>query len=298
VKPNTTVIERTGGDKGNTAPLKLVALLTDNGQQIDQGLIWRVFQTGAEPNAKSKLVMENREASPSLKLAPGDYTINAAFGRANLTRRISVKAGVAATEQFVLNAGGLRLSAILSGKPAPPGSVTYAVYSDDHEQFDSRTPVMANAKTGLIVRLNAGIYRLVSTYGDANAQVESDVTVEAGKLTEATITHAAGKATFKLVTRQGGEAIPDTHWSIQTADGQTVKESVGALPTHILAPGEYLVLAKSGGSIFSRKFLVRDGETTSVEVLINEASAATGADAAAQSAPATDVAPSFEIKTP
>ena len=42
-----------------------------------------------------------------------------------------------------------------------------------------------------LVRLNAGIYRIVSTYGDANATVEADVTVEAGKLSEASVTHSA-----------------------------------------------------------------------------------------------------------
>ena len=88
---NTTVIERNGtssdtpGAPGSTQ-VKLVALLTADGQQIDQGMVWRVFQHGTGAAAKSKLVTENRDASPALKLQPGDYTINASFGRANLTR--------------------------------------------------------------------------------------------------------------------------------------------------------------------------------------------------------------------
>ncbi|MCK9912438.1 hypothetical protein MXD81_25005, partial [Microbacteriaceae bacterium K1510] len=82
-------------------------------------------------------------------------------------------------------------------------------------------------------------YRIVSRYGDANAKVEADVTVEAGKLTEATISHSAARVTFKLVTRIGGEALPDTQWTVQTPDGQMVLQSIGALPTHILAPGTY-----------------------------------------------------------
>jgi hypothetical protein len=107
----------------------------------------------------------------------------------------------------------------------------------ERDQSDNRTKVLNHAKPNIIIRLNAGIYRIVSTYGDANAQVESDVTVEAGKLTEATISHSAARVTFKLVTRAGGEALPDTQWTVQTPDGQLVKQSVGALPSHILAPG-------------------------------------------------------------
>lgn len=265
---NTTVIERAGDGQ---AQVKLVALLTSDGQEIDEGIVWRVYQNNGVAQAKSKLVAEKREASPALKLQPGDYTVNAAFGRANLTRKLSLKAGSSATEKFVLNAGGLRVNASVSGKPATENTITYAIFSDDREQFSSRNAVMTGAKPGLIIRLNAGIYHIVSSYGDANAKVEADVTVEAGKLTEAAVVHQAAKATFKLVTRAGGEALPDTHWTIQTQAGELVKETVGALPTHVLAPGNYSVLAKSGGRVFQRSFALKDGDMASVEVLTSAA---------------------------
>lgn len=264
-RKNTTVVER-GKTKG--PGVKLVALLTGDGQQIDQGLVWRVFQTGGQAG-KSKLLMESHEASPFLKLQPGDYMVNAAFGRANLTRKITVKAADGPPfEAFVLNAGGLRLSALINGKPAPPGSVTYSIFADDRDQFETRSAVITAAKPNLIIRLNSGIYRVVSVYGDANAKIETDVTVEAGKLTETTVTHSGGKATFKLVTRSGGEAMPDTRWTIQTDDGEMIKESVGALPTHVLAPGKYEVTASSGGHIFQKTFEIKDGDNVSVEVLM------------------------------
>ncbi|MGB4865888.1 MAG: hypothetical protein WBP38_08360 [Hyphomicrobium sp.] len=268
---NTTVIERAEDAKTGTTlaggQLKLVALLTADGQQIDQGLIWRVYQDAGDPLAKAKLIAEKREASPVLKLPPGEYTVNASFGRAHITRKVTLKPDAPSLEQFVLNAGGLRVTALVGGKKAPEGMATYALYADDRDQSDNRSPVMTGAKPNLIMRLNAGIYRIVSVYGDANARVEADVTVEAGKLTEANITHTAGKATFRLVTRAGGEALPDTHWTVLAANGDVIKESVGALPTHVLAPGDYTVLAKLGGLAFKRPFTVKDGETVTVEVL-------------------------------
>lgn len=264
-RKNTTVLER-GKSKGTG--VKVVALLTGDGQQIEQGLVWRVFQTNGQAR-KSKLLIESHEASPFLKLPPGEYTVNAAFGRANLTRKITVKAADGPPfEAFVLNAGGLRLSALVNGKPAPPGFVTYSIYADDRDQFENRSAVLTGAKPNLIIRLNSGIYRVVSQYGDANAKIETDVTVEAGKLTETTVTHSGGKATFKLVTRSGGEAMPDTRWTIQTEEGELVKESVGALPTHVLAPGNYEVTASSGGHIFQKAFQIKDGDHVSVEVMM------------------------------
>lgn len=296
---NTTVIERGGGKAGAAAGLKLMALLTADGQQIDQGLVWRVFKA-AEGGGKSQLVAENREASPSLNLQPGEYTINAAFGRANLTRKITVKADTPAVEQFVLNAGGLRLTAMASGAPATPGTVTYAIYSDDRDQSDNRTAVMTGAKPNLIIRLNAGIYRIVSVYGDANAKIETDVTVEAGKLTETSVSHTGGKANFKLVTRTAGEAVPGTRWIIQTESGEIVKESVGALPSHVLAPGSYVAVASSGGQLFKNTFEVKDGEVTSVEVLMTGGYGPSTAEPAAPAEPAgqTDIElqPSLEFK--
>lgn len=266
-RKNTTVVER-GAAKGSG--VKLVALLTGDGQQIDRGLVWRVFQTSGR-QGKSKLLAESHEASPFIKLAPGEYTVNAAFGRANLTRKIMVKADGPPFEAFVLNAGGLRVSAVVAGKPAAPGTVSYSIYPDDGDDSHNSSAIIAGAKPNLVIRLNSGIYRIVSLYGDANSKIEADVTVEAGKLTETTVTHAGGKASFRLVTRAGGEAMPDTRWTIQTEGGEMVKESVGALPTHVLAPGKYVVTASSGGHIFQNHFEIKDGDNISVEVLMANA---------------------------
>ena len=271
VPTNTTVVPRTEAPapEANTpAQVNLVALLTADGQRIDQGLSWRIYQEAPGKKGQPKLLMTKTDASPTLSLRPGDYIVNAAFGRADLTRKITVAPGATTSEKFVLNAGGLRVKALVGGAAPAPNSVSYDIYSGERDQSDNRTKIVGNLKPDVVVRLNAGIYRIVSTYGDANAEVEADVTVEAGKLSEATVTHAAARVTFKLVAREGGEALPDTQWTLQTADGEVVKRSVGALPTHIVAPGTYTVVAKTGGRAFKRDFTVADGETSQVEVLM------------------------------
>src|SRR5262249_56893623 len=114
-------------------------------------------------------------------------------------------------ERFVLNAGGLRVTGVLAnGEAINDRILTYDIFSDERDQYGQRLKVVSAMKTGVIVRLNAGIYSILSTYGDANATARADVTVEAGKLTEATLSHAAAKGTFKLVGRAGGDARPDT----------------------------------------------------------------------------------------
>jgi hypothetical protein len=268
----TTVVPRTGTDgsglTAGTSRVRLEALLTADGQRIEQGLVWRVFSGRNDTEGKPKLIATHREANPVLKLPAGDYSVNVAFGRANLTRKIAAKSGEETSENFVLNAGGLRLTADVGGAAAPPNAITYAIQSDERDQFGNRATIMSGAKPGLIIRLNAGIYQLVSTYGDANAVVRADVTVEAGKLTEAAISHAAAKVVFKLVAQAGGDAVADTQWTIQTLGGEVVKATVGALPTHTLAPGSYAAIAAKGGKSYRRDFSVRAGDVVQVEVVI------------------------------
>lgn len=272
----TTIIPRNDVPPAAAAPstdpsapdrLRLVALLTADGQRIEQGLIWRVYGPAAE-KGKLRLLSTHEEASPTLSLQPGEYVINAAFGRAYITRKISLKpvAGEV-VEQFVLNAGGLRVAAKVGTADAPGNTVRYNIYSD-RDQQDNRRTIMMGAKPGVVVRLNAGIYQIESTYGDANATVRTDVTVEAGKLTETALTHAAARATFKLVARAGSEATADTQWRIETATGQLVKENAGAFPTHMLAPGKYVAVAKHAGKVFKREFSVEDGTQQEIEVLM------------------------------
>lgn len=273
VPSNTTVVPRsTSETKGNPSlnEVTLVAFLTDDGQRIDQGLVWRAFQEqpGA-PAARPKLIGTWRDASPSMKLAAGQYIVNVAFGRAHMTRRISVEAGAPLQARFVLNVGGLRITALVGkGEPAPERAVSYDIFSGETDQAGNRARVMGGVRPGLVVRLNAGIYHVVSTYGDANATVRADINVEAGKLTEATISHAGARVTFKLVTRAGGEAQADAQWGIVNAQGELIKDSVGALPTHILGPGSYVVTAKHSGRSFRRDFTVRAGEAVQIEVVM------------------------------
>ena len=274
--PATTVIVTKPGQpspraaaKPDGVPVILVAVLTEDGQQIDRGLVWRIFELSASGTGNLKLLVTSRKPAPRLELVSGKYVVNAAFGRAHLTRTITVKVGDATTETFVLNAGGLQIKPVLGTlRQSSAKAVRYDIYSDERDEFGKRTAVLLGARPSLIIRLNAGIYHIVSTYGDANAIVRSDVTVEAGKLTQVTVRHTASRVTFKLVRRPGGEALADTKWRIATPSGQVIKKSFGALPTHVLAAGRYVLNATYAGKSYQREFTLQPGEITYVEVVL------------------------------
>jgi hypothetical protein len=271
--PNLTIVPRAPAPRAGVPELgpgqvALAAVLTDDGQDIEQGLVWRVFRDRLGPDGRPRIVATHREPAPTIRLEPGGYVVNVAMGRAHLTRKIAVSGERGNHERFVLNAGGLRLTPAVPAEIASERSVFYDIYSDERDQYGQRTKVLGGARPGIVIRLNAGIYNVVGTFGDANAISRADITVEAGKLTEATLSHAAAKVTFKLVTRAGGDAIPDTQWSIANAQGEVVKESVGALPSHILAPGTYTASATHAGRVFQRAFAIQAGQAVQVEVVM------------------------------
>ena len=258
-----------GASQSAPVPVTFKALLTEAGPQVKTGLIWRVFTPQPGTNGARKLVSTHREAMPTTALVPGEYLVNAAYGLSNLTKKIKVESGRSLEETFVLNTGGLKLAAVLAGGAAlPASSVHFDILSDEEDQFGNRHKILDDAKPGVVIRLNAGAYHLVSTYGDANATVRADVTVEPGKITEATVKHAAAPVTFKLVQSPGGEALADTKWSILTTTGDVVKENTGALPTHILAIGDYAVVANHNGESYTSKFSVTAGEPKQIEVVM------------------------------
>ena len=247
------------------------ALLTEGGPKVQSGLIWRVFALEVGPNGTRKIVSTHREAMPTAALLPGEYLVNAAYGLSNLTKKIKVESGKSLEETFVLNTGGLKLAAVqANGDPLPQTTVHFDILSDEEDQFGNRHKIVGDAKPGVVIRLNAGSYHIVSTYGDANATVRADVTVEPGKVAEATVKHAAAPVTFKLVQNSGGEALADIKWSILTTTGDVLMEVAGALPTHILAAGDYAVVANHNGESYMKKFKVAAGEAEQIEVVMEQ----------------------------
>ena len=249
--------------------LALSAVMSDGGQPLGSGLIWRVFDGQVQDDGSYRLISTSRDARPSISMKPGDYLINASYGRANITKRLTIWPGKEQQDTFNLNAGGLRLYATLAKQPLfSEQTLSFEVSSEETDQFGNRRKVIGNAKSGVVIRLNSGNYRVHSVYGDSNAVIEADVTVEPGKLTEATVDHQAGKVTFRLVQKAGGEAMADTVWNIFSGDGQLVKRSGGAFPSHVLAAGSYQLKVEHNGKEIGAAFAVEAGDKKQVEVVM------------------------------
>ncbi|MBB6410928.1 hypothetical protein [Mesorhizobium sangaii] len=258
---------------GSAGAITLSAQLTDKGADITRGIVWRVFKPEAV-NGKLPMVASAHGGTAVFQLEPGSYLVHASYGRAGATKRITVVGKDAKRESLVLDAGGLKLDAVLSGGVRiPPKNLRFSIYEGTAAPNGERALIIPDVEPNSVVRLNAGTYHVVSTYGAVNAVIRSDIRVEAGKLTEATVEHHAAEITMKLVRETGGEAIADTSWSLLNESGDPIKESVGAFASMVLAEGDYTIIAKNRDRIYQKDFTVVAGQNQEIEVLATEAAA-------------------------
>jgi hypothetical protein len=256
-------------------PLGVAARYSQNGPLIQRVLTWRVFTEKGE-NGLPALVAEAKDAFPVFPLAPGNYIVHVSSGLASAAQSVKIS-NEPKKETFVLPVGGLRVQGRVGEHPIPPTRLRFDVYEGSFLQRgaltkgrmkqNDRPPVLRNASGGDVVFLPAGIYYIQSTYGEGNAQIQADVRIEAGRLTDATVHHRAAQVTFRLVNNKGGEAIANTQWSVLTPGGDSIKESIGAFPTVVLSEGEYVAIARSSDRTFQQNFKVESGKDREIEVL-------------------------------
>jgi hypothetical protein len=247
-------------------PVVLTANVTDGGRQIDQGLVWRIFSTKTDSAGQLELAAKSDNPVARFKLSPGNYVVHVAYGRAQASDTITVAEG-ANSKNIVLEAGGLRLNAAVTGDvPIPINLLHFDVFTAGSSDAD-RAIVAQGIGANDVLTVNAGTYHIVSYFGVVNAVVRADLRVEPGQLTDATLYHRAAQTSFKLVSEAGGEAIADVDWTVKTADGTTVYTDTGAFPSTVLQEGDYLVFAKQGEAVFNREFEVTPGQPREVEVL-------------------------------
>ncbi len=246
-----------------TTTLALTAVLEGTPTLLKDGLSWRIYDSPAEKRAS--LIASSKEASPRFDLPPGAYIIHVTYGLASASRRI-ILAQQNVNERVAISAGGLSLSARVGDIPIPSERVAFSVYVAQGSDPEGRL-VAENIPTGKVLYLPSGLYRVVSRYGRTNAIATTDLRIDSGVLSHATLTHRAATVTLKLVRQKGAEALGGTRFSVLTPGGDIVREISGAFPTLTLAEGEYLILARNSGKLYSEDAVIKSGFDRDVEVL-------------------------------
>jgi hypothetical protein len=255
--------------------LGVAARYSEGGALVQRVLTWRVYNEKS-PDGMPSLAAEAQDAFPVFALPPGKYIVHVSYGLASAAQQIELKSDPKKLT-LVLPVGGLRVQGVVGDHVIPPARLHFDVFEGSFLQRGivkkrtrsqgDRPPILRGAIGGDVVLLPAGTYYIQSTYGEGNAQIQADVRIEAGRLTDATVHHRAARVTLRLVNAPGGEAIANTQWSVLTPGGDSIKESIGAFPTVVLAEGEYVAVARSSDKTFQQNFKVESGNDREIEVL-------------------------------
>lgn len=257
----------TAGAQEATYRVTFVAQLTPDSIPVEDGLEWRVFGPAIGTDGQLPLLASATGGSRSFNMSPGEYLVHSAYGHASAIRKIEVNEN-SNEEYFILNAGGMELSAVAGDDtPIPDNLLRFDVYEDQADERGERKLIASRVLPGQIIPFQQGTYHVVSQYGNLNAEVRADIRVTAGQLTKARLKHRAARITLKLVRDAGGDALADTQWSVLNVSGDLITESTSAFPRMVLSEGVYTAIAKNGDRIYSQDFEVRPGVNQDVEVL-------------------------------
>lgn len=242
-------------------------MLIKGGPVISQGVEWRIFSTKLGKDSKFPLLATSADNNSSFNMSPGVYMVHAAYGHASAIRKIEISQDSVA-EPFILNAGGLSLSAVAGDNvPIPKSLLRFDIYDHKISDRGNRRLIARNVLPDKIVPFPAGTYHVVSKYGMLNAEVRADLRVRAGKVTNGELVHRAARITLRLVRETGSDALANTRWSVLNESGDLISESTSAFPNIVLLEGSYSAIAKNDDTIYSLDFLVRAGRDQDVEVI-------------------------------
>lgn len=246
----------------------LEARLSQDGASVERGLEWRIFGPRIGEDGKLPLLASTTGGTRAFDMTAGQYLVHAAYGHAGAVRKIEI-GPQSGTEVFILNAGGLELSAVAGNDtPIPRELLRFDVYEDESDERGERKLVARRMLPDEIIAFPEGTYHVVSTFGNLNAEIRADVRVQAGKLTKARLKHRAARITLRLVRTSGGDALANTQWSVINESGDLITESTSAFPRIVLLEGNYTAIAKNGDNVYSNDFRVRSGINHDVEVLV------------------------------
>ena len=244
------------------------------GQAVNSGLRWDVYSVEKNIDGKRKFFNGNYDTKPKFMLPQGKYYVVAKRGNAFLARDIEVSAGKRTDELFVLNAGLMRLSAVLAdGKETVAKGMRWDVYSIDKNLEGKRQHFNGNYEATPAFTFNKGKYFVVAKLGSAIKSAE--VEINSGKLTETIVNLNAGQVKLIAKAKDGKTVSKGLRWDVYSADQDLDgnRKNFGgnyeASPIFTLPSGKYLVVVKVGGTKANFDLTVNSGDSKRVDVPMN-----------------------------
>lgn len=149
--------------------LELSARLSPEGGLIARPIAWAIATAQGEP------VYSGLAATTRVKLSPGDYVVNLAYGAVSLSRDLTVVGGTYLSVSLVLDAGGIRLVPDAAEDVATDARI-YALSGARKGEL-----VAASRQPGELMNLPKGAYRIEISAADGRIVAMRDIQVKPGR---------------------------------------------------------------------------------------------------------------------
>ena len=250
------------------------ASYSEGGTVIKKGMRWDVYGTEKDLDGKRRHFVGNYDSRPKFRLPAGRYYVVAKRGSAVVSREIEVTAGKRSDTMFVMNAGLLALSAVLTGEKDPlKKGLRWDVYSIDKDLEGKRKHYNGTYDAKPTFTLGEGKYYVVARAGKAIKSAEVGVT--ANKRADIVLDLNAGMVKLVARTKDGAEITKGLRWDIYSSEKDLEGNrrhfagGYSAAPIYTLSAGDYLVVVKVGQATKEQKLTVKPGDSRQVDVVLD-----------------------------
>jgi len=274
------VVEAPKVDPEAPVNLNVYAVLHAGGKKVG-GNWFTVYREEQDEFGKPKRIKVNSDgykAETNFRIKPGDYVVTASLGKAYAEKKITIKPGKALSVALDLNAGRLRVYAIMHAGGDKVGGNWFTVYREETDEFGKPKRIKVDSdgyKAETTFTVPAGDYVVTASLGKAYA--EGKAAIVAGKGVELQLNLNAGRLHPYAVMIAGGKMVGGNWFTVYREEmdefGKPKRIKVDsdgykAESTFTVPAGEYVVSASKGSLYAEAKVTVVAAKGSDVELVM------------------------------
>ncbi len=272
-------VRRPNFDPNAPPELLLTAILAAKGPVLSTGLEWRIRPKSAA-GTDEKDVYLGKDPQPRLKLAPGEYIVEARLEGVKAGKTVTIAKTGQTRATINLNAGRVKLQAFADRGGQALKNVFYTIYRKSEKPVGTSGP--ANEVVAITstpepeYTLKSGSYIITVQHGGTRS--ERVVNVAPGKTGNIDIIMYSGELVLDAINQRTGKAIDGAYYFIYEdaplASGgrREIARSAALKPDFRLPAGTYHIRVKWGQAEQLLRATVRAGKRKTLTIPMNTAS--------------------------
>ena len=259
---NSEVQARLASITQQPGKFRLQAVLQAGGDPVQS--CFHIYHAAQDIEGNRERITYDCTTTARYTLGAGRYFVQVKSGQASTSREFELKAGELINTQLDLQAGILRLQALLQPGGEPEQSC-FHIYHAAQDIEGNRKKITYDCTTTARYTLNAGRYFVQANSGQASTSQEFEL--KAGELINTQLDLQAGILRLQALLQADGEPVQSCfhiYHAARDIEGNRKKITYDCTTTarYTLGAGHYHVVVKSGEAEAAMELEVKAGELT------------------------------------